>query len=152
MKEKNKKSIVWVSVIILIIVIIAIIAVIFLVQKPNSSDSVNSGNIFSFLDNIKKETVNADTYEDILSRISAELDNEDELYYFSYSVMYYITRDGMSAAFTNPDDENAMYVNIYGKTVGQLLDEGKELMKQNDMTVEKFKESLKTASEEMQEE
>ena len=41
--------------------------------------------------------------------------------------MYYIMTDGMESALAGNEDESTMYVNIYGKTVQQLIDEGKQL-------------------------
>lgn len=102
-----------------------------------------NGEIFS--KSVKSETITAENYEEISDKIAEELKDDEELYYMSYSVMYYIARDGLSAAFSNTNDESAMYVNIYGKTVQQLIDEGKQLMKDNNMTIEKFKEQMKDA-------
>lgn len=149
MEKNNKKSVI---IVVAIIAVLLLALVIYLMVKSNSDNEGDKGldvpkEEVSFIDSIKNETVTAETYEDISNRIGAELDKEDELYYFSYAVMYYMAKDGLAAAFTNPDDESAMYASIYNKTVGQLIAEGKELMEQNDMTVEKFKESLKTASE-----
>lgn len=39
-----------------------------------------------------------------------------------------------------------MYANIYGKTVQQLIDEGKQLMEENNVTIEQMKEQLKNSN------
>ena len=45
-----------------------------------------------FLSNIRKETITAENYEEIFNRISDELKDTDDIYYLSYSVMYYMIR------------------------------------------------------------
>ncbi len=51
-------------------------------------------------------------------------------------------KDGIFSAFSEEYDESAMYVNIYGKTIQDLINEGKELMKENESTIDEFKENL----------
>ena len=57
--------------------------------------------------------------------------------------MYHMVQDGIPSATTLDSDKSAMYVNIYGKTVKQLIDEGKKLMKDNKVTLEEYKQGLK---------
>ena len=59
--------------------------------------------------------------------------------------MQYMLKDGLSAALTDSDNEEAMYKSIYGKKVGDMIEEGKQLMKEDNTTVEQFKENLKEA-------
>ena len=92
---------------------------------------------------IRKETITAENYEEIFNRISEELKDTDDIYYLSYSVMYYMMKDGISSTLNGNEDENAMYVNIYEKTVQQLIDEGKQLMIDNNVSIEEFKENIK---------
>lgn len=94
--------------------------------------------------NIKDEVITAENYEELSKRIENEMGNDEELYYFSYSMMYYMMKDGMSSALTggNSNDDSAMFVNIYGKTIKQLITEGKQLMKDNGVTIEQFKQNL----------
>lgn len=140
MEKKSKKKLY--IIIGLIIVILGIGAV--LILNFNSSDkSVDTGNSI-FSKSIKNEVITAENYDEIMDKIGQEVTSEEELYYLSYSLMYYITKDGLAVAFTNPDDESAMYVNIYGKTAKQLIEEGKQLMKDNNMTIEEYKQQLET--------
>lgn len=142
MEKKGKKSLY--IIIGLIIVILGIVA--FFILNLNSSDnSFDTGNSV-FFKSIKDEVITAENYDEIMDRIGQELTNDEELYYMSYSVMYYIVKDGLSSAFTNPDDDNAMYVNIYGKTVKQLIEEGKQLMQDNNMTIEEYKQQLEAVN------
>ena len=120
-----------------IIVVVAVIGVYFLSNNKAISQS------------IRNEVITAENYEEIMNNLKTEMKNDEEIYYLSYSIMYYMFEDGFASAFTNPDDETAMYKRIYGKTVQQLIDEGKQLMKDNDMTIEKFKKSLEETNEEI---
>ena len=94
--------------------------------------------------NIKNETITAENYEEIMDRIEKELKNEDDKYYLSYSVMYYIMKDGISSVFSGNENASTslMYTNIYGKTIKQLIDEGKQLMKDNNVTLDEYKSQL----------
>ena len=54
--------------------------------------------------------------------------------------------DGMSSAFSGNEDENAMYVNIYGKTAENLIEEGRQLMEENNVSLDEFKENIENLS------
>lgn len=117
--------------------------------------AVLGGGIYFLLNNgkisksIRNETITADNYEELMNKIGTEMKKDEDLYYLSYSTMYYIMQDGLASAFTNPDDETAMYKRIYGKTVQQLIDEGKQLMKDNNTTIEKFKKDLENFNKDL---
>ena len=74
-------------------------------------------------------------------------EDDEEIYYLSYAVMYYIMTDGMEAALSGSEDESEMYVNIYGKTVQQLIDEGKQLMEENNVSLDEYKQKIKDLNE-----
>lgn len=135
--EKKSNAIVYIIIVIIIILLVA--GVYFLL---NNKSITTNGDIVQSI-NLKGKIITAENYDEMMDKIEQNMKDDDELYYLSYSMMYYMFQDGLASAFTNPDDESAMYVNIYGKTIQQLIDEGKELMKENDMTIEKFKEELK---------
>lgn len=151
---KNKKIVMF---FLLVIVILVIGLILFKssmkVEQTNGSGEEiltkeeSSKNTFSLFDSIKNEIITAENYEDIMNRIGNELKDEDEAYYFTYACLYYIAKDGMATAFSNPDDTEAMYARVYGKTVEQLIDEGKQLMQENDMTVERYKQSFQNLAE-----
>lgn len=94
--------------------------------------------------NVKNQTMTAENFSEISEKLKDSL-NEDEACYFSYACMQYMLKDGLSAAFTDSDSEGAMYKNIYGKKVGDMIEEGKKLMKEDNTTIERFKENLKQA-------
>ena len=77
-----------------------------------------------------------------MQEVELQIKEDDDLYYFTYAYLYYTTTDGMSSIFMYNYDENTMFSNIYGKTIQQLIDEGKQLMKKNDMSIEKFKQEI----------
>lgn len=130
MNDTKKKTKV-VIIVFLIILVTIVVGRFFLIKKG------------IFLSNIRKETITAENYEEIFNRISEELKDTDDIYYLSYSVMYYMMKDGISSTLNGNEDENAMYVNIYEKTVQQLIDEGKQLMIDNNVSIEEFKENIK---------
>lgn len=96
--------------------------------------------------NYKNIIITEENYDEIMEQMKEELNKEDEVYYASYSMMYYMIQDGMTEVFSNLDNENynekAVYSRIYGKTMNQLIDEGKLLMKQENITLEQYKKNL----------
>ena len=89
---------------------------------------------------IRGEKFTAENIDELMDRVSTELKDSDDMYYLSYSMMYYMMRDGLSSALTG--DEDAMYKNIYGKTENKLISEGKDLMKENNITLDQYKENV----------
>lgn len=136
-KQKSSK----VGLYLLVIALIVGIGVYWIINRENISNPVSS-----FLESNKDKVITKENYDDIIAKMEENVDSEEELYYLSYAIIYHITRDGLSSAFSGNDTQEAMYVNIYGKTIGQLIDEGKQLMQDNNMTIEKYKEQLKKTS------
>ena len=56
--------------------------------------------------------------------------------------MYYIMKDGLTQEYMTTQDENLLYKNIYNKTVQELIDDGKKIMADNNVTIEQYKEQL----------
>lgn len=137
-ENKSSKGLI---VFIVVIVVIALIIVGYFLLKNNNiiATGGNSTQISSKLN----EKITAENYEELTKEIAQELGDTDNLYYFSYATTYYIMKDGMASAFSESKDESAMYANIYGKTAKDLIKEGKELMQENDVTIDEFKENLK---------
>lgn len=107
-------------------------------------------NLLSF--GYKNTIITAENYNDMIEKMNEEIENENEILYASYAMLYYITQDGIGEAFSSLEkesyNEQKMYKRIYGKTINQLISEGKELMRENDMTLEKYKQNLNELSEE----
>lgn len=136
MEEDKKKS----SNMVLKIVVILIVAVVVTV-------GVYFGAQFIFNNvMLKGETITAENYEELMKKVGEKLDGQDDLYHLTYGMMYHMVKDGLAASLTNSEDESAMYANIYGKTVQQLIDEGKQLMEENNVTIEQMKEQLKNSN------
>lgn len=95
---------------------------------------------------IRKETITQENYEEMLNKLDEKLAGQDDLYYISYSIMYHIMQDAMTA---EEGDTNAMYANIYGKKVQELIDDGKKLMEENNMTLEQVKQTLNQLSQQV---
>lgn len=122
-REEGKANVaLYVGIVIAVAVVIAIVAFFLL----------NGGDI-------RKETITADNYEEMLDKLDKKLAGQDDLYYISYSVMYHLMQDGMNATEGN---EDAMYTNIYGKTVQELIDDGKGLMEKENITIDQVKQTL----------
>lgn len=136
MRKNNDGKVLY---IIIVLIVIALIGGGVYLALNNNENIITSGSIFT--KSLKDEVVTAENYEEIKQKMENEL-KEDELYYASYAMLTYITQDGLTNLLNIEEDDSAMYVRIYGKTVKQLIDEGKQLMKENDMTIEKYKESL----------
>ena len=130
--EKNKSS----KGLIVFIVIIVVIAL-------RSKETVTTGGNSIQTSSVLNETITSENYEELTENVAQELGDTDELYYFTYATTYHIMQDGLASAFSENQDESAMYINIFGKTANDLIKEGKELMQENDITIDEFKESLK---------
>ena len=91
-----------------------------------------------------------ENYKETTEKYAEENKDSDDLVYFAYATSNYIFKDGLANAFnmemTEDQKETESYKNIYGKTINQLVQEGKNLMKENNMTVEKYKETLQNLS------
>lgn len=102
----------------------------------------DKGSVDIFSKSIKNEVITAENYEEVTKKFQEEVGESDELYYAGYAMFYYIMKDGMASAFEPNPDESAVYANIYGKTMKQLVEEGKQLMKDNNVTIEQFKQGM----------
>ena len=150
--NKSKKPLI--IALILIALIIISIFVVYMINPGIISDITGSlnksmktveekveenSNLFP---DLKKKTITAENYSEIIEEIESKLKDDDELYYLSYSVMYHIMKDGLSASVSGKEDESSSFVNIYGKTVRELIEEGRKLMKEENNTIEKFKKTI----------
>ena len=137
--EENRPSKSLIAFIVTIIIAALVVGGYFLLKNK---DIVTTGGTDTPTFSKLNETITSENYEELTGSIAQELGDNDDLYYFSYATTYYIAKDGMSAAFSGSEDESAMYANIYGKTAKDLIKEGKELMQENDVTIDEFKDSL----------
>lgn len=91
---------------------------------------------------VKNKVITAENMNDILETIGEKAKKDEELYYVSYAMMYHIMQNGIADQEETGKDKNKIYANIYGKTVKELMNEGKKLMQDNDVTLEQFKAGL----------
>ena len=91
---------------------------------------------------IKNKEITAENINEILEVIEKRAKKDEELYYVNYAMMYHIMQNGIADQNANQKDKNEIYKNIYGKTVKELINEGKELMQKNDITLEQFKSGV----------
>ena len=135
--NKSSKGL-MVFIVIIIIVALGVGAYFLLTNKDTLTAGGNNTQTASKLN----ERITAENYEELTESIAQELGDSDNLYYFTYATTYYIAKDGISSAFSGSEDESEIYVNIYGKTAKDLIKEGKELMQENDVTIDELKSSL----------
>jgi len=91
---------------------------------------------------LKKEVVSQENYEKILDEVEKKFGESDETYYFTYACIYHTAKAGFTDEYLQSKDESMLYKEISGKTVQQLIDEGKQLMEENNVTIEEYKEKL----------
>ena len=108
-----------------------------------SEKKSNKESLFNSIENTK---LTKENYEELSNKYAEKNKDNDNLYYYSYAVLYYTMKDGLNNLSKTSKNEEIIYKNIYGKTINQLIKEGKELMKQNNITIEKYKENLKNTS------
>ena len=130
----NKKKIIIISVFILMVV--AGIGGYFLLKDKDNIPVISNTK------NIRKEVITAENYEEISNKIGEELKDTDDLCYFGYACMYYIMKDGFTEEYMTSQDETLLYKSIHNKTVQKLIDEGKQLMKDNNVTIEQYKQEF----------
>ena len=144
----NKKIIIGSIVGIAILTIIGI-AFILLNNSTVSDAEIDIGKPL-FNPSIENEKLTKENYEKLINEYGEKHKDSDNAVYLSYALANYMFKDGMSAAFdmnkTEEEKKQESYKNIYGKTIRTLVDEGKELMKENNVTVEEYKKSLENFS------
>lgn len=119
--------------IIILILIIAVAAVLFFIVRNNKND-------------IRSQVFSAENFEELMNEISVELHGTDDIYYLGYAIMYNAMKEGFASAMVGGEPEEAMYESIYGRRVQDLINEGKDLMRKNDVTIEEFKEQVESWS------
>lgn len=154
---KKKSTVIYIIIAIVVLAIIGISLYFVLNSDTTNNTQANTENSINneitkseqnTSKSIRNEIVTAENYEELMNKAEQEFSADDEgIYYLSYSVMYYIMTDGMQAAMAGSEDESEMYVNIYGKTVQQLIDEGKQLMEENDISLDEYKSKINDLNE-----
>ena len=130
MEEKSKKqSKKWLNALVVIILVVVIGVALYFIFT-----NINGG--------IRKETFTEENYQELMNRIGEELKDTDDLYYISYSAIYYMAKDGLSSAFTGNNDEKEMYKSFFGKTVQDMINEGKNLMQENNISIDEYKKQI----------
>lgn len=137
-ETKSNKGLI-IAIVVILLIVLGVGAYFFI----SGNGSILTGGKAS---NIKNETITAENYEELSKKLSQELGEVDDVYYYTYACTYYIMKDGFTSEYLSTQDENLLYKNIYNKTVKQLINEGKDLMQEEGTTLEKYKESLKDLS------
>lgn len=148
---KNKIKAFSVLVIILICISVAIyyrnniLEFIALSTEITSSNTIS--NTVQAVINTEDKILTAENYKSLSEEYSNNNKDSDNLYYYTYACMYYMVKDGLSSAtLSEEQQQEAMYSRIYGKTINQLISEGKKLMADNNTTVNDYKQTLKSST------
>lgn len=148
---KNKIKAFSVLVIILICISVAIyyrnniLEFIALSTEITSSNTIS--NTVQAVINTEDKILTAENYKSLSEEYSNNNKDSDNLYYYTYACMYYMVKDGLSSAtLSEEQQQEAMYSRIYGKTINQLISEGKKLMADNNTTVNDYKQTLKSTT------
>ena len=83
---------------------------------------------------------------DMISEIKTNKYNKN-LYYANYAISFHIIADGIGNALVGNLNKNIKYTNIYGKTIRELIFEGRVLMQEFNMTLEKYIENSNKSNE-----
>lgn len=148
---KNKIKAFSVLVIILICISVAIyyrnniLEFIALSTETTSSNTIS--NTVQAVINTEDKILTAENYKSLSEEYSNNNKDSDNLYYYTYACMYYMVKDGLSSAtLSEEQQQEAMYSRIYGKTINQVISEGKKLMADNNTTVNDYKQTLKSST------
>lgn len=147
LKQEKGKVNIAIFVVAAVIVILLVCIGLFIFLNRNIAEPSNAGVTSS----IRDEVITAENFDEMTDKIDRELDqNGDDIYYISYAVVYYMTQDSIAAAARNEDVEGDIYTSIYGKTVQTLIDEGKTLMEENEVSLEQYKQTIEEASKNLE--
>lgn len=118
MKQLTKKWHLWVLILAIILAI-----VFFMIYKNNIANKILTEN----------------NCEATIEKYSSKNKETDNYYYFSYGLLYNISLDGLNNLSTT-----SLCKSIYGKTINQLVIEGKNQMLEDNITVKEFEYMLKS--------
>lgn len=127
MKKKKSKKIIAI-IITLIVVAILIIGGYFIFVKK--------------VGNVRNKLITAENYNQITEQVTEELTDSDDAYYFIYACITYMSEAGLTEEYLYNQNDNILFKEIYNKTVNQLIEEGKTMMEENDVTLEQFKQQV----------
>lgn len=150
-KIKNKIKRFNVFVIILICISVAIyyrnnILEFIALSTKTTSSNINGSTVQAVI-NTEDKILTAENYKTLSAEYSNNNKDSDNLYYYTYACMFYMVRDGFSSAtLSEEQQQEAVYSRIYGKTISQLISEGKKLMADNNTTVEDYKQTLESTT------
>lgn len=133
---KNQKGI---SLIVLLVLIIIVLTGILVFKFLSNKKAVTGSTSTKSTTNIEDIVLNKDNAQETIDKYGKLKEGTDELVYVTYAMMNYMFSANTSkSATTNVD----AYQKIYGKTLKELKEEGKQLMKKNNVTVEEFKKNM----------
>lgn len=141
-QEKFHTKIIAVSILLILIIAITLIyfyhnSILALIDNyfsasstETESSSSSSTGITSIFTSFEDTIITEDNYEEISDEVAEKYGDEDETYYFAYACMYYTIQGALTEEYLKTEDESLLYQEIYGKTVDELISEGKKIMEE----------------------
>lgn len=99
-----------------------------LVFMQENGEEITFENLFFI--SIENTKLTADNYDSIMEEYNEKHSGEDSFYYLSYDILV--------STFTNGVDKSQ----FYGKTINDLIVEGKKKMTESNVTIEQYRESV----------
>ena len=119
----------------------------FIALSTQTTSSNIIGSTVQAVINTEDKILTAENYKTLSAEYSNNNKDSDNLYYYTYACMFYMVRDSFSSAtLSEEQQQEAVYSRIYGKTISQLISEGKKLMADNNTTVEDYKQTLESTT------
>ena len=99
---------------------------------------------------ISNQILTKENYEDISKQYADKENQSDNVIYLTYATIYYIFKDSLALStdnnLTDEQKKDESYKNIYGKTINSLIEEGKQLMIDNGITVDEYRKTLQESN------
>ena len=136
-EEANSDNVIK-TVVIIVIVLALIGLLVWVIIK-----ATNAYKPKSYLD----VALSSENYDEMISKFNKEMKKEnetgykDEYYYFNYAFNSHMFDDAASTVSQNPEENTtipAQYKYIYGKTIHNVIDEGKKLMEEKHFSLSDY--------------
>ena len=82
------------------------------VTTTKSTDNKESGFSFDLFNSIENTELTAENCKQLTDEYMEKNKDNDKAYYLSYSMLYSMMKDGISSAFLNPENQNAIYEGV----------------------------------------
>ena len=142
-EETNRNSDNVIKTVVIVVIVLALIGLLVWVIIK----ATNAYKPKSYLD----VALSSENYDEMISKFNKEMKKEnetgykDEYYYFNYAFNSHMFDDAASTVSQNPEENTtipAQYKYIYGKTINNVIDEGKKLMEEKHFSLSDYVDYL----------